>query len=626
MPLPKALQRLYVHQLFQAITTPLRAVRAGHSLWVRLTELRRERPKRSKVLPTSYRVHNTQTRDGSLTLSHVGTLPSDLDGRLYMAQCLGMPTTFQCGDINLVRLDFGGESVKLKNRRFDTPALIARHALSDTPWAMHFFGYMHWSFAIGAQGYAEGVWLMPDGQLAITSDVERPYLIDPDTLEVTSALGRRDEWLGFSPEPAASLIGKLFPLTNNAQGLFHDHETGEVFMAEFRMKLADPAHPACILKLDANGKLEPFLLCNADGSPLEICQALHEIAVTREHIVLIDAGFATGNDVFFPWLDLPAPKPTTRIHVLERKALVPGAGSVSVQSFEVNLPAIHMFSDYETPDEKLTLYLLHTPFTNVADVIRADDVNLEGQLFAENELGYGTLPPLDVSAIGKHVLDLKHGKVCSSDYLRDPKRTFAPYMFSLPRRQSEHMRGDAAFVMFRGFAKELVPQRVLETFGHARGRSVPLDELVGAHGKNVSPSLCRIDTKTLRIADAYELPERTVCLTLCTLDSTQRDAPGYMIAGVVTDAKAAPTSSGHEYWILRADQLSAGPIAKLFAPELNNATVFHGVYLPHHHGSERRAPRYQLAIRDDYPETEIASYPDAVQRVFEERIYPRYEH
>ena len=85
------------------------------------------RPQESKVIPNSYTVCNTSTVDSEYNLNCVeGSLPNDIDGSLYVCQCLGTPEAFMVGDTNLVRMDFNKDNVHLKNRRMWTPSALAR--------------------------------------------------------------------------------------------------------------------------------------------------------------------------------------------------------------------------------------------------------------------------------------------------------------------------------------------------------------------------------------------------------------------------------------------------------------------------------------------------------------------
>ncbi len=66
------------------------------------------------------------------------------------------------------------------------------------------------------------------------------------------------------------------------------------------------------------------------------------------------------------------------------------------------LGGIHLIPEYENPGDKITVYMLQNPATNTAEILRSGDRGLNGKLFPEHLIGYGTLPVLDLSSLGKH--------------------------------------------------------------------------------------------------------------------------------------------------------------------------------------------------------------------------------
>ncbi|MFN3491637.1 MAG: hypothetical protein ACK40V_05390 [Anaerolineales bacterium] len=76
-----------------------------------------QRPTSSPVIPDNYTVHNTSTVDSEITLHCLtGKLPADLEGSLFICQCLGSPEAFMVGDTNIIRIDFEGNNAYLMNR------------------------------------------------------------------------------------------------------------------------------------------------------------------------------------------------------------------------------------------------------------------------------------------------------------------------------------------------------------------------------------------------------------------------------------------------------------------------------------------------------------------------------
>jgi len=170
--------------------------RKAYQFWVKGHTYFSARPLSSPVIPDTYKVHNTTTFDSKIDLSCLsGELPLDIDGSLFIAQCLGSPKAYMVGDTNIVRLDFENSQVKLTNRLLWTPTALARTKLAGTRYRFDFFGLMYLSPGLGMYSYTEGMYLLPDGRIAVTSDIDRPWVIERHNLRATTPIGRRREWI-----------------------------------------------------------------------------------------------------------------------------------------------------------------------------------------------------------------------------------------------------------------------------------------------------------------------------------------------------------------------------------------------------------------------------------------------
>jgi len=205
-----------------------------YQLWIKIFFSFKKRPSLS-VIPANYSVHNKDTVDSQFELHCIsGELPADIDGSLYIAQCLGSPKAFMVGQTNIVRLEFGADRVKLTNRRMRTPASLAFERLARTKYGFDFFGLMYLSPGVGMFSYMEGMYLLPDGRIAVTSDIDRPWVIDRFDLQATTPIGRRDEWMPLLTDSAGEVLGKLFAGYNTSHAVQPDPHTGEVFLVNFQ--------------------------------------------------------------------------------------------------------------------------------------------------------------------------------------------------------------------------------------------------------------------------------------------------------------------------------------------------------------------------------------------------------
>jgi len=595
--------------------------------YANLSSLLARRPRSSPVVPDAYTAFNTTTTDSEMDLHCLsGELPSDVEGSLYVCQCLGTPGAYMVGDTNIVRLDFGGGQARLTNRLMWTPVALARLQLAETRYRFDFFGLMYLSPGLGMFSYTEGLYLLPDGRISVTSDIDRPWVIRPDDLRAVTPVGRREEWMPFMLEPGNTVTGRLFSAYNNSHVLHSEKETGEVFLVNFRTKQSDGSHPVNLIRWDGKGDFESWQVVDDRGEDIEIKQSVHELVCTRDYVLLADTAFLAGSDMLAPWLNAPLPSQDTVLYVIAREDLRAGERTVCARQLVVNEPCIHLVAEYENPDDQITVYMLHTPATNTAEILRSNDRDLDGNLFPEHLIGYGTLPVLDLSSVGKHVIDVARNKIAHSAFIAEMPYTWGPYLYTYPARQLRPFTGPDLFVMFKGFSRAMLPRRIHDAFKHVRSRRVPLEQMVGGEGLNHNNSICRISVKDFEIADGYVFPDRTLVYTICCIESSQPDGPGYVIAGVVTDDKAAEASSGHEYWLFEADDLAGGPVCKLGHPDLCNATLFHTVYLPRTEQQRSEGtPPYIVPIRQDYPEQEVGQWGEMLEATFQDLIWPYFD-
>lgn len=588
-----------------------------------------KRPSSSPVLPDTYTASNNSTFDSEINLNCLeGEIPADIEGSLFICQCLGSPEAYMVGDTNIIRMDFTGNEPRLTNRFMWTPTAVARQKLKNTRHRFDFFGFMYLSPGLGMSSYTEGLYLLPDGRLGVTSDVDRPWVIERESLQVVTPVGRRDEWLPMLADNAGEVMGSLFAGYNNSHVLYTDHEKGEVFLVNYRLKRPGGEHPVKLIRWDGYHDFESWIVVDTNGVEIEIKQSTHELVFTRDYILLADTAFVAGTEMFTPWKNAKLPHDKTVVYIIDRRDLISGEKTVISKQVVVDNPCIHLMPEYENPNDKITVYMLHTPATNTAEILRSYDHDLNGNLFPKHLIGYGTLPVLDLSSIGKHLIDVSQSKVVGSEYISEMPYCWGPYLYTYMGRQTEPYHGQDLFIMFKGFSRDILPKRIFNAYKDVNARQVPLEEMVNGDGIHHNNSICRITTDNFAIADAYVFPDRVLLYTISTLDSKNQDGTGYVIAGVVTDQAASEKSSGHEYWIFNASDLTKGPICKLGHKSLNNSTLFHAVYIPKAVARklDQKKISYQVPIREDYPKEELGKWDSSVLECFEDVIYPLYDH
>ena len=65
-----------------------------------------QRPASSPVLPDAYTALNTSTFDSEMDLHCLeGEIPTDIEGSLFICQCLGSPEAYMVGDTNIIKIE-----------------------------------------------------------------------------------------------------------------------------------------------------------------------------------------------------------------------------------------------------------------------------------------------------------------------------------------------------------------------------------------------------------------------------------------------------------------------------------------------------------------------------------------
>jgi carotenoid cleavage dioxygenase-like enzyme len=579
-------------------------------------------------VPDKYQVMNQDTVDSDFDLIWLaGDLPSDIKGSLYLAQCLGTENAYMVGDTNIVRIDFLQGKAKLKNRKLWTPATVARLKLRNTAHKFDFFGLFYLSPGMGMSSYSEGVYLLPGGRIAVTSDVDRPWIIDRKSLRATTPVGRRTEWLPLLEGSAGKVLGSLFSGRSNSHVVYTDHRTREAFLVNYQTKQPSGDHPVYLIRWTGSGDFERWLVTDERDNPIEIKQSVHELVFTQDYIILADTAFAVGTEFLTPWRTAEAPSQNTVVYIIDRRTLENENESVIAKRVAVEEAAIHLIAEYDNPDDKISILMLHSPATNTAEVLRSADRDLNGDYFPERLSGFGTLPPVDLSSVGKHVIDMKALRVEESTFLADRETTWAPYMYAYFGRQKTPYKGQDLFVMFRGFSRSILPKRIFEAYKEISSRRIAMEDMMSDKSLQQNHSISRIATEKFEMSDSYFFPDRVHLFTIACLELPQKDESGYLIAGIVTDELSGSESSGHEYWLFDAYDLAAGPICKLGHKSLNNTTLFHSLYLSADDKKKLGVehPRYHIDLRKDYPSVEVKKWRPEVLSVFEKFIWPYFD-
>ena len=200
---------------------------------------------------------------------------------------------------------------------------------------------------------------------------------------------------------------------------------------------------------------------------------------------------------------------------------------------------------------------------------------------------------------------------------------WGPYLYTYTGRQIKPFNKQDLFIMFKGFSKDALPERIYKAYKDVENRRVNIETMVGGDGIHHNNAICRIDTEKFEIVDSYILPDKVLIYMIACIEN---GGEGYVIPSVVRDTDHIE-SSGHEYWLFHANKLSEGPICKLGHRNLNNATIFHMLFIPTdvEQKLNEKEVKYHVPLREDYSKEELLKWDAPVLKGFEDLIWPYFD-
>lgn len=582
------------------------------------------------------------------------------------------PTTIMNGDGMIVRIDFGGGAAKVSSRLMRTWDEHADQLTHDTP-TLELLRFVPAGIAriglLGARDFANTAFqpmAEPDAptRLLVTYDAGRPWELDPQTLTAITPIGHRGEWV-------ASAFGSLpFPLFLSPAHPAYDTATRELFTVNYvrspasllglsaagllaslpgalrtvvetvlttlggertvrtiARELRDtgvaelvakhvsdrhttPAASSCdALRWDGKGLLTRTDLQLADGTPVTIAQSVHQVALTREHFVILDTGFKLGiaqlfndplpheetlDELLRELLDA-AQMPVTILYVVRRDALVAG-GTAIAQKIVIPVEADHFLADYDDSNGLLTVHVAHAPATDLAEWVRPYDIQQYGGAAGPSYAGgFLAVGAMDVGRLGRYVIDTTSGAVVDSKILVDDEKLWAISLYAgagLGGIEALPERIDSLFWASEGAFPDLLTRYVYDLYKAYPHRITPLAEIDAMAAQGGRPAcIVRIDTRTMTIADSLVLPTGTMVSSLQFVarpGTPVGSREGWLLCVIFTAERL-------ELWILDASNLQAPP-CKLVADELVVGFSLHTAWLP---ALAPRTARYQVELEAD---------------------------
>lgn len=605
-----------------------------------------------------------------------GTLPDTIGGSAFLSgprATIGSP--IWGSEAVLWRLQYQQDGVVLDKQFVRNPPWYANRAIEEGSWfdglrkgAFRFVDAgsgFHMSRILGVQDMQNiaPIPLSPELML-VTSDNGRPWTVDPSTMEVQRPVGWRADWKPGMPLPwpFAMVVTTAHPVLD---------EDGSLYTTNFLPKA--PVIPSFthVAKWNSgSGAMEHFQLLDADtGQPLVIQETLHQLQVTKNHVVLLESAFRVNfwtlilnglthlgvSEWLLDALTADADYPFARFWVVDKSELEGGGGPdapkpVVARGFPIAGEGWHFAADYED-DDGLRIFVLHTPTADISHYLGEGQPMLDGSKARAELDGWFTNYGLRPGSVGVHRIDLDSGDVTSA-WLADEKFTWGlgvhAYRYLEKPWKAKLQR---IFINSGGFYRGGVPKAFYDLYA---ARAPRVDELPVDKPASVF-ALDPID----RTIDGWNLPEGWISWVPTYLPPVvweggqAQEQPkvatteGFLMVVAVSD----PTpdlpegSSGTEIWIFDAGDIAKGPVCRLGHPDLTVGLAVHSCWVGTEDGYgpgpawdvkedydlDAMRQAYESIVPDWLPGKRLARWGlrkwvrwSEIAELFETEIYPRF--
>jgi hypothetical protein len=656
-------------------------------------------------------------------LPSTDTMPTDIGGyswfvcplppdrRYNIAQYQDSDRMVLNGDGMLYRLNFADGRAILKTRMLKTPCYYADLAAQVVPdfdkWGYRFLdgGMVRHSIFLGTRNQMNTAFLATRDHLLLTFDAARPHIFDPDSMELLSPIGGINDWLGLGFQQAPKDAQLFLPYSNPAHPVCdRSEDANEFFTVNFssgaivfayvdrfrrwlKQKLALKGKVLSnawigftdLIRYNFDGsKVDKWRLYLPNGEPVLVEQAVHQMALTKDYIIVGDIAFEIEiSQIFAPyviswvrrvskrlakWLTLKftklnPPQPFASLYLIDRQTLdsAPigrdGVRRLTVKKIVLPREVSHFVVDYENPNDIITLYCAHNGSWDVTEwVLEYDravpaDPQYPHRKQLRKELKGFQPSPLDLNSFGKYEIDGRTaGIVSSSTYNADGKDPSGCNTWSLSVNTHRNIGRDIEtetatkitdlYWINWGFSWETISERMYRTYSDRVNRSVPIEAIPNV---DKPMTLIRLDTKTLRIADSFEfpighlvrspqfVPSSDPCPEGCNLATH-----GYIVCIIMSDADPTnPDSAARdEFWVFHADDFKNKPIYRFSHPDISLGMMIHSAWIPNieenKYSLQQRRDMRQETLDRDYKPIVDAKTDEHVKNLYSQVIEPYY--
>lgn len=419
-----------------------------------------------------------------------------------------------------------------------------------------------------------------DGRLFVGYDAGRPVEVDPETLEVLTAVGANGEWFQAAP-------GLYEPLVSVAAHPAPDHEEGALYFVNYSpVPSGDGAPDVSLARWDLDGAVLRWRLEGVGD-----IDSFHDIKATRDHLVFTDLPFVIDPATFRGDERTRPNQDFTRLYLVAKAdlAATPPGGTVGVREVIIPLPTGHLTVDREHPDGVVTAYLEHIPLADLMVTATASSVTKDHHPIDPDHEGLIALA-VQPGAVGRYRIDTRTGEVLDADVATDDR--FWGGILATRNQWTEEGRraGRALWYAGLGFDPGVIPSSWWDLYGDGA-----LEHLVAPADLPTEPvpaSLTRFDLESMKVTDVVTFPDGSFASPPTFVPRSGGSGPddGYVVVIVHRDGPK-------EVQVFDASDLERGPLARLSAPDFSPPLLLHSCWLAP--DGPERASSYRVSVGAD---------------------------
>lgn len=533
-------------------------------------------------------------------------------------------------------------------------------------------------------------------RLLVTTDAGQPWEIDPSTLELTSSVGSLDMWYpdggSFYPFPLifATAHPTWDPRTN--EGFFVNWGKGigdfidsvpfaydaqvmceqvgyscTKFWNAMNMSGVNAARaylkstvakaknwvrmntPQCLqgvwpqqftylLRWTGGANVERWNLIDQHGASVNIQGSIHQMAVTKDYVVILDCAFDIGlnsllTNPFPSCQDLERmlryltarPIQDESVFYIVRRADIeatPGAvggtgqSDVNITCRRVRVPmgACHFQADYLNPQGQITLHVSHNTATDVSEWVAEYDLSLYGSQSPDQTV-WGVFPaPMDVSRLARYVFDGESGACLETQISSVNPEYWAVALYAGDTQFTPFPQVNAVGTLYwntTGFFPDQATKFIKDLYAHYPNRVTPDSVIRQLNGEGRPSSLFKTTMPGLGAPDSWTFAEGVICgspqFIVQSPAITMEEGPGpVVVPDFETETRhrhtrpryggkpipnkdpfQAPgwiatmvyTPDGTQLWIFDAMNLAQGPLCKFASDNLVLPFTAHSCWL-----------------------------------------------